>query len=59
VEQPLHNCYKVGLRKLQDTQRLLLWSRHFATRSPLAAARNTFPHQLPLSFPVQLYIVWL
>jgi hypothetical protein len=30
-----------------DTERLLLWSRHFATRSPLAAAaRNTFPRQL-------------
>jgi hypothetical protein len=27
-----------------DTERLLLWSRHFATRSSLAvAARNTFP----------------
>jgi hypothetical protein len=33
--------------KLQDTERLLLWSRHFATRSPLAAeARNTFQRQL-------------
>jgi hypothetical protein len=28
-------------------ERLLLWSRHFATQSPLAAAaRNTFPCQL-------------
>jgi hypothetical protein len=28
-------------------ERLLLWSRHFATRSSLAAAaRNTFPCQL-------------
>jgi hypothetical protein len=32
---------------LQDTERLLLWSRHFATWFPLAAAaRNTFPRQL-------------
>jgi hypothetical protein len=43
----LHSCYRVGLRKLQDTERLLLWSRHFTTRSPLAAAaRTTFPRQL-------------
>jgi hypothetical protein len=34
-----------------DTERLLLWSRHFATRSPLAAAaRNTFPRQLQTNF---------
>jgi hypothetical protein len=47
AEQPLHSYYRVGLRKLQDTERLLLWSRHFATRSPLAAAaRNSFPRQL-------------
>jgi hypothetical protein len=32
---------------LQDTERLLLWSRHFATRSSLAAAaRNIFSRQL-------------
>jgi hypothetical protein len=31
--------------------RLLLWSCHFATRSPLAAAtRNTFPRQLQTNF---------
>jgi hypothetical protein len=36
---------------LQDTERLLLWSRHFATLSPLAAAaRNTFPCQLRTNF---------
>jgi hypothetical protein len=47
AEQPLRSCYSVGLRKLQDTEHLLLWSRHFATWFPLAAAaRNTFPHQL-------------
>jgi hypothetical protein len=50
AEQPLHSCYRVGLRKLQDTERLLLWGRHFATRSALAAAvsaaQNTFPRQL-------------
>jgi hypothetical protein len=51
AEQPLHSFYRVGLRKLQDTERLLLWSRHFATRSPLAAeARNTFPRQLQTNF---------
>jgi hypothetical protein len=34
-----------------DTERLLLWSRHFATRSSLAAAaRNTFPRQLQTNF---------
>jgi hypothetical protein len=34
-----------------DTDRLLLCSRHFATRSPLAAAaRNTFPRQLQTNF---------
>jgi hypothetical protein len=50
-EQPLHSCHTVGLHKLQDTERLLLWSRHFATRSPLAsAARNTFPCQLQTNF---------
>jgi hypothetical protein len=38
-------------RNLQDTERLLLWSRHFATRSPLAAvARKTFPRQLQTNF---------
>jgi hypothetical protein len=55
AEQPLHSYYRVSLRKLQDTERLLLWSRHFATRSPrAAAARNTFPRQLQTnveSFP--------
>jgi hypothetical protein len=36
---------------LQDTERLLLWNRHFPTRSPLAAAaRNTFPRQLQTNF---------
>jgi hypothetical protein len=51
AEQPLHSCYGVGLRKLQDTESLLLWSHHFATRSPLAAAaRNTFPRQLQTNF---------
>jgi hypothetical protein len=51
AEQPLHSCYRDGLRKLQDTERLLLWSRHFATRSLLAAAaRNTFPRQLRTNF---------
>jgi hypothetical protein len=51
AEQPLHSCYRVGLRKLQNTERLLLWSRHFATRSPLAeASRNTFPRQLQTNF---------
>jgi hypothetical protein len=36
---------------LQDTERLLLWSRHFAKRSPLAkASRNTFPRQLQTNF---------
>jgi hypothetical protein len=51
AEQPLHSFYKVCLRKLQDTERLLLWSRHFVTRSPLAvAARNTFPRQLQTNF---------
>jgi hypothetical protein len=51
AEQPLHSCYRAGLRKLQDTERLLLWSRHFATRSLLAAApRNTFPRQLQTNF---------
>jgi hypothetical protein len=49
--QPLHSCNRVGLRRLQDTEHLLLWSRHFATRSPLvAAARNTFPRQLRTNF---------
>jgi hypothetical protein len=49
--QPLHSCYRVSLRKLQDIERLLLWSRHFATWSPLAAvARNTFPRQLQTNF---------
>jgi hypothetical protein len=34
-----------------DTERLLLWSRHFATLSPLAAvARNTFPRKLQTDF---------
>jgi hypothetical protein len=47
----LHSCYRVGLRRLQDTERLLVWSRHLATRSPLAAtARNTFPRQLQTNF---------
>jgi hypothetical protein len=51
AEQPLHSCYRVGFRKLQDTESLLLWSRHFATRSPLAAAaRNTFSRQLQTNF---------
>jgi hypothetical protein len=52
TEQPLHSCYRVGLRKLHDTERLLLWSRHFTTRSPLAAAtaRNTFLRQLQTKF---------
>jgi hypothetical protein len=51
AEQPLHSCYRVGLRKLQDTERHLLWSRHFVTRSPLAAAaRNNFPRQLQTKF---------
>jgi hypothetical protein len=51
AEQPLYSYYRVGLRKLQDTERLLLWSRHFATRSPLAAAaRNTFLLQLQTNF---------
>jgi hypothetical protein len=52
AEQSLHSCYRVGLPKLQDTKRLLLWSHHFATRSPLAAAaaRNTFPRQLHTNF---------
>jgi hypothetical protein len=51
AEQPLHSCYRVGLRKLQDTERLLLWSHHFVTRSHLAAAvRNTFPRQLQRNF---------
>jgi hypothetical protein len=41
--------YKMAI--LQDTERILLWSRHFATLSPLvAAARNTFPHQLQTNF---------
>jgi hypothetical protein len=32
-------------------KRLLVWSRHFATRSLLAAAaRNTFPRQLQTNF---------
>jgi hypothetical protein len=36
---------------LQDTERLLLWSRHFATQSPLAeASRNIFPRQLQTNF---------
>jgi hypothetical protein len=36
---------------LQDTERLLLCSRHFATRSPLAAAsRNTFSRQSQTKF---------
>jgi hypothetical protein len=44
AEQPLHSCYRVGLRKLQDTERLLLCSRHFETRSPpAAAASKDFP----------------
>jgi hypothetical protein len=35
----------------QDTERLLLWSRHFATRYSLAAAaRNTFPRPLQTNF---------
>jgi hypothetical protein len=51
AEQPLHSCYRVGPRKLQDTERLLVWSRHFATLSALAAAgRNTFPRQLQTNF---------
>jgi hypothetical protein len=51
AEQPLHSCYRFGIRKLQDTERLLLWSRHFVTRSTLAAAaRNTFPRQLQTNF---------
>jgi hypothetical protein len=51
LPQPLHSCYRVGHRKMQDTERLLLWSRHFATRSPLAvAARNNFPRQLQTNF---------
>jgi hypothetical protein len=34
-----------------DTERLLLWIRNYATRSPLtAAARNTFPRQLQTNF---------
>jgi hypothetical protein len=38
--------------KVLYTERLLLWSRHFATRSSLAAAaaRNTFPRQLQTNF---------
>jgi hypothetical protein len=39
------------LKVCLDTERLLLWSRHFATRSSLAAAaRNTFPRQLQTNF---------
>jgi hypothetical protein len=38
-------------RILQDTERLLLWSHHFATRSPLVeAARKTFPRRLQTNF---------
>jgi hypothetical protein len=36
--------------KVLDTERLLLWSRHFAIQSPLAAARNTFPRQIQANF---------
>jgi hypothetical protein len=44
---------------LQDTERLLLWSRHFAIRSPLAAAaaRNTFSRQLETNFESFLTII--
>jgi hypothetical protein len=34
----------------QYAERLLLWSRHFATRFHLAAARKTFPRQLQTNF---------
>jgi hypothetical protein len=43
------NTFTVSCRI--ENERLLLWSRHFATRSPLAAAaRNTLPRQLQTNF---------
>jgi hypothetical protein len=36
----------------QDTERLLLWNSHFATRSPLVVARNIFPRQLQTNFEI-------
>jgi hypothetical protein len=49
VSQQSHDIQQFCI--LQDTERLVLWSRRFATRSPLAAAaRNTFPRQLQTNF---------
>jgi hypothetical protein len=44
-------CSFIFYALLLQVLRLLLWSRHFANRSPLsAAARNTFPRQLQTNF---------
>jgi hypothetical protein len=57
TSEPTITRYTTIVRKtlkvsvLPDTERLLLWSRHFATRPPLAAvARNSFPRQLQTNF---------
>jgi hypothetical protein len=39
--------FRAAAKGILYAERFLLWSRHFATQSPLAAAaRNTFPRQL-------------
>jgi hypothetical protein len=51
VKKTLKVCFNWRGKVFLYPERLLLWSRHFATRSPLAAAaRNTFPRQLQTNF---------